>query len=229
MANSTTAFPDRASLWRGVVVGTIAHAIWVALDPSLAVLQQWDGGNYTLNDVAGARGTITFAGDQVVAAFRDEHSLHRAAPPLRGAGQYAAEYYFQGAPTDVLTLARHEALQYLFDNWRGEPQPVITAGFWSEGPTLTAIEPWAEVVAHGAHLLDKQLLPLEQSIPGWEEAYELSREQVLLLRTLAERRLARPERPISMTHEERKALISAGDEGVAESQALLAAIGILMV
>jgi hypothetical protein len=226
MAESATAFPNSARLWRGVVVGTIAHAIWVAPGRSLTVLQQWDGPNYTLNDVSGARGTITFAGERVVAAFRDEHCLHRAAPPRRSEGQYAAEYYFAGAPADVLTLARNEALQYLFDDWQGEPQPVITAAFWSEGSMLTAMEPWTAVVEHGAHLLETQLLPIEEAILAWEVGYELSSEQVGLLRSLAVRRLAMPGGSIVMTQGERAALLATGEEGAEDSHELLAAVGI---
>src|SRR5687767_1449256 len=139
MAAELSAFPERAMLWRGAILGTIAHAIWVAAGASLTVLQQWDGSNYNLNDVSGARGTVTFTPERLVAAFRDEHSLSRAAPPLQGTGQYAAEYYFAGAPEAAVALARAEALQYLFDTYQGVDQPVVTAAFWSEGATLRAI------------------------------------------------------------------------------------------
>jgi hypothetical protein len=226
MSHAQAAFPDRSALWRGVVMGTIAHAIWVAPNPSLAVLQQWDGRNYTVNDVASARGTITFAEDCMVAAFRDERSRHRAAPPRRGAGQYAAEYYFQGAPAEVLMLARNEALQYLFDDWQGGAEPVITAAFWSEGPMLTATEPWTAVLEHGAHLLQLQLLPPERGIPAWEQAYELSPEQRVLLGHLSERRLAQPDGVVAMTPAECQALTAVGDAGIEESRELLAAVGI---
>jgi hypothetical protein len=228
MAAALSAFPDRATLWRGVVLGTIAHAIWVAGGASLAVLQQWDGVNYTLNDVSGARGTVTFTPERVVAAFRDEHSLARAAPPLQGTGRYAAEYYFAGAPEAVVALAREEALQYLFDTYQGVDQPVVTAAFWSEGATLRAIEPWPAVVEHGAHLLRIQLLPTDEAVSAWEEDYELSRAQVTLLRTIFERRMATPDGVVALTPRDHRALAAAGEDGLEESRALLAAIGIAL-
>ena len=228
MAAAPSAFPDRATLWRGAVLGTIAHAIWVAGGASLAVLQQWDGFNYSLNDVSGARGTVTFTLERVVAAFRDEHSLSRAAPPLRGTGRYAAEYYFAGAPEAAVALAREEALQYLFDTYRGVDQPVVTAAFWSEGATLRAIEPWPAVVEHGAHLLRIQLLAPDEAVSAWEEEYELSTAHVALLRTLYERRMATPDGIVAMTSQECQALAAAGEDGIEESRALLAAVGITL-
>ena len=228
MSDAPSAFPDRATLWRGAILGTIAHAIWVAADPSLAVLQQWDGLNYSLNDAAGARGTVTFTPERLVAAFRDEHSLSRAAPPLRGTGRYAAEYYFADAPEAAVALARAEALQFLFDTYQGVDQPVVTAAFWSEGPTLKAIEPWPAVVEHGAHLLRIQLLPTDQAVSAWESEYELSGAYVALLRTLFERRMTTPDGTVPVTREERMALTAAGEDGLEESRALLAAIGIAL-
>jgi hypothetical protein len=228
MAAELSAFPERATLWRGAILGTIAHAIWVAAGASLTVLQQWDGLNYSLNDVSGARGTVTFTPERVVAAFRDEHHLSRAAPPLQGIGRYAAEYYFAGAPDAAVALAREEALQYLFDTYRGVDQPVATAAFWSEGETLRAIEPWAAVVEHGAHLLRIQLLPADEAVSAWEEDYELSAAQVALLRAIFERRMATPDGIVALTPQERRALAAVGEEGIEESRALLAAVGIAL-
>lgn len=88
-------FPDRKRPWPGAVLGTIAHSFWVAAHPDLANEQSWDGSNYYVQDSQGARGPVTFAGDDVVAAFRDENSPRS---PFRSERHFDLRTYFEGIP-----------------------------------------------------------------------------------------------------------------------------------
>jgi len=60
------------SLWEGCILVTIAHAISSACYPEFLYEHSWDGINYSVQDSARARGTITFHEDYCVGAFRDD-------------------------------------------------------------------------------------------------------------------------------------------------------------
>jgi hypothetical protein len=53
-------FPPKTSLWRGSLLASIAHAVFVARAPFLAYSQSWDGRNYSLQDSTGSYGTTAF-------------------------------------------------------------------------------------------------------------------------------------------------------------------------
>jgi hypothetical protein len=228
MGDEREAFPSRARLWRGAVLGTIAHAIWVVAHPILAAAQGWDGATYLLNDGSGDRAAITFAPGRVAAAFFDLHSERcpfRREPRLPFGATYHTEDYFAGAPESILELARRETLQYLFDDYQGRAQPVITAACWSADEALTAREPWPQVCAHGAHLIAIQTLPPEDAMAAWAEEYELGDNQAALLRTLFARRIA-TSGPLTLDVREHRILIEQGEAGLAQSREIFAAIGI---
>lgn len=221
-------FPSREQLWQGVVLATIAHAIWVAPDSELAFVQGWDGVNYLLNDGSGDRATLTFTPEYVVAAFFDLHSERspwRESPRFPFGSTYHAEDYFIGAPSAVQTIAQQQTLRYLFDDPNGQVRPTITAAFWSDGDNLTAREPWTKIIEHGAEIIANQTLPLEEAILAWTENYEFSDEQVGLLHGLFARWKAASSL-IVMTAEERAILTAQGDAGLAETRELLAVVGI---
>jgi len=221
-------FPSREQLWQGVVLGTIAHAIWVAPTGGKYFFQGWDGVNYLFNRGNGDRATLTFTPEYVVAAFFDLHSERspwRESPRFPFGSAYHAEDYFIDAPSAAQTIAQQETLQYLFDDINDQIQPTITAAFWSDGDAITAREPWAKVVEHGAHMIAHQTLPLEDAIAEWTQEYGLVKDQITLLRTLFTRWIASAS-PIVITAEERKILTAQGDAGLAEARKLLAIVGI---
>ncbi len=214
-------FPDRPRLWRGALLATIAHAISVAEDPQLSYELSWDGINYSRQDSQGTRGTVTFAPAATVAVFRDDSSDRT---PWRSANQYELNWFLRGIPEDLERLARDEALQYVLDEYDGKVSPVITAAFWGYADSLTAAEPWTDVVRHGAHLLSTELLEPEDAIAEWTDYYDLSDEQSTLLRGLHNCRVKNDK--FTLSESEYKVLTSRGVNGVEESRDLLAAIGI---
>jgi hypothetical protein len=216
-------FPERDRLWPGAVLGTIAHSFWVAANPDFANEQSWDKSNYSVQDSQGTRGTVTFAGDDVVAAFRDENSPRS---PFRSGLQYDLRAYFEGIPDGLYALAEKEALQYVLDEYEGKTVPVITAAFWGEGDRLTAAEPWKDVVANGAHLLNTQLMDPDEAMEEWVSAYELTGEQAGLMRSLFDRKTKDPQGTITLNDDEVAVLTAGGNDGETEARELLAGIGI---
>ncbi|HMN13382.1 MAG TPA: hypothetical protein PKD55_13760 [Bellilinea sp.] len=65
MATDKT-FPAIQDLWRGALLNTIAHAIWIAADPLLAYEVGWNGKNYLRQDSMGTSSAIHFADSSTV-------------------------------------------------------------------------------------------------------------------------------------------------------------------
>ncbi len=219
------AFPSVHRLWQGVILSTIAHAIWVAAYPLLSGEEGWDGPNYWLTNGSGAYATVTFAEQFMVAAFYDLHST-RSPTRLDASEPYDPGTYFASAPIEVWELAQRETLQYLHFDFAPQELPLVTAACWSEGEQMTAGEAWPEVVAHGAHLLDRQFLPAEQAIIAWQEIYQFADDQVRLLGELYWRKLHHSGSLTQLTRDEQYILFAYGDAGRDASAAILKAIGI---
>jgi PIN domain nuclease of toxin-antitoxin system len=67
-------FPQRVQLWRGALLTTIAHAMWVTQYPELAYEVSWDGLFYSRQNTQGTYGTIAFVKNGLVGVFRDDRS-----------------------------------------------------------------------------------------------------------------------------------------------------------
>lgn len=219
--------PQASSLLQGSFLGTIAHSISVMLYPDFSHEQSWDGINYNIQDSMGSRGTVTFAGDQVVGVFFDCNSPRN---PYRSGenNQILLQRLFNGIPAYLWNIAKKEALQYVLQEYNGQVLPVVTAVFWSKGEYLTAAEPWDRVFGHGAHLVKLQLLDIESAIVGWQEEYEFLPAQVDLMRQLFNRKMAAPGHSILLSEQELSILRSRGTEGLEASRELLAAIGLVL-
>src|SRR4051812_43443274 len=74
--------PTVARLRDGAALRSIVHAVFISRAPDFAHEVSWDGTNYSRQNSAGARGTVTFSSAGVVGAFFDQHS---AKSPFRKA------------------------------------------------------------------------------------------------------------------------------------------------
>ena len=109
-------------LWKGCILAGIAHAIMVAKYPSIDNEHSWDGCNYSIQDSAGQRGTISFVDGFCIAAFRNDNSK-------RVSDFMNFNAYFNGASEEVVKLALEETLQYLLEEVGENTVPVITTAF----------------------------------------------------------------------------------------------------
>ena len=207
-------FPERKQIWPGAVLGSIVHAIIVSRYPNISNEQSWDGANYNVQDSMGSRGTIAFSGDNLVGVFFDERSPRN---PFHSKKPYELNWFLKDIPASLHNLAYDEALQYVLQEYRGKIVPVITSAFWDDGENLTAVEPWEEVFANGAHLMRIQLLDTGIALKEWKSLYEMSSSEVALARSLFERKIAEPSRSIKLEVSERN-ILSAGAKGVEGTQ-----------
>lgn len=94
-----------------------------------------------------------------------------------------AKNYFEGAPSEVIDIAKEEALQYVLEEVEGETVPFITTAFWIEDSGAYSIDSFEEMEEHGGFLLEIPLLDTASAIERLEEEYELTEEQIELFTT----------------------------------------------
>lgn len=194
-------------LHQGAVMGTIAHAIWIADDPLVGALQAWDGPHYLLNDISGTIATITFDTAGVIAVFFDANSPRN---PLATDGRPATERYLAGMPAALTRNAHAATLRYMLQDVQGKDTPVITAALWSEDGALVAAEPWAGIRENGGHIINTQLMEDGAAFVEWQNNYSLSAEQTALLRALYARKIASGDARMRLTDAEQSLLSGTG-------------------
>ena len=133
---------DREQLWKGCVLNSIAHAINVAHCPDFSHESSWDGFNYNMQDSQGGQGTITFHPNYTIVCLQDVNSE-------RIDEWIDAENYFEGAPSEVIHIAKEETLQYILEEVEGETVPFITTAFWIEDSGAYSIDSFEEMEEHG--------------------------------------------------------------------------------
>ncbi len=186
---------DREQLWKGCILNSIANAIFVAHDPDLSHESSWDGCNYSMQDSQGGRGTITFHPDYTIVCLQDVNSE-------RIDEWIDAKNYFEEAPSEVIDIAKEEALQYVLEEVEGETVPFITTAFWIEDSGAYSIDSFEEMEEHGGFLLEIPLLDKESAMERLEEEYELTDEQIELLQLVYERKIKNPNEEIMLSKEE---------------------------
>lgn len=204
-------------LWSGCILGSLAHAIMVAQHPLFSYEQSWDGVNYCLQDGAGIRGTVTFAENGCVAAFRNDRYFQATSKMDVGK-------FFQGADADILSIAEKETLQYLLDDINGEIRPAVTAVFWGHENLYTndSIE---KAMMGGLSLLEKQFMDYEQALLAWISEYSLNDSQANLLERLYEKKVDSPSELIIVGEHESEKLNPVNEEGLEESAKLFEELG----
>ncbi len=223
-------FPLKASIWPGVLLASIGHAMFVARAPFMMHEQSWDGLNYNIQDSEGSRGTISFDENRTrfVAVFFLETSTRN---PFR-AGicvDKGATEYVRHVPDELRELT-DKALQYVCQDIAGKNIPLVTAAFWSDlaGLRATASEPWAEVVTHGAALVRNQVLPVDVALTQWAIDFGFNPLQVSLVEALFNRRIALANEHLQLTKSELQVLrnVANNEGGIRASRESLEEVGI---
>ncbi len=207
----------------GAILRTIAHAIFVASNPTLAYEVSWDGPNYLRNNSMGTRGVVTIKNDALIGAFSD---IHSSRSPFRfGEKEYDINMFFRGIEPSLFSMAQVETLSYLIEEYHQKVAPAVTSAFWSSGDYLVGAESWDTIFENGAHLIKTELLPTHKAIPLIEEDYEFNAKQAGLLKSLFRRRMD-SESPLTLTSDELQVLFAEGREGIEVSKTLLKSINI---
>ncbi|PGO24123.1 hypothetical protein CN984_22245 [Bacillus cereus] len=195
---------SKEQLWKGCILKSIAAAIFVAHAPDFSHESSWDGFNYSMQDSQGGQGTITFHPNYTIVCIQDVNSE-------RIDEWIDAANYFEGAPSEVLEIAKEEALQYVLEEVEGETVPFITTAFWIDDNGAYSIDSFEEMEEHGGFLLEIPLLDTESAMERLEEEYELTEEQLELLQVVYERKIQNPNEEIKLSKEE-VAMIGTDDE-----------------
>lgn len=211
-------------LWKGCMLVSIAHAIMVAHYPELANENSWDGINYSVQDSAGTRGTITFHPEFCVGAFRNDHSDRIE---LVGNKEHAKEYFI-GAPKSVIEIAEEETLQYLLDDVNNEVYPVITTAFWGNDEGFFTIDSLDDMYDNGGFILEIQTMDIESSIEALIEDYEMTENQVKLLKKIFNKKINENHSQIILSKEDIKLIELDSPEGLAESKESFSEINIIL-
>lgn len=218
-------FPLIRDLWRGALLNTIAHAVWITADSSLAYEVGWDGKNYLRQDSMGASSAIHFAdANTVVGAFFSANSHYQ--PFNKPVSDYSIEPFFSGIPDKLRYLANAESLEFMLQEYNGVAQPIITAAFWGSDTRMAAAMPWEEVWANGAYILAVELTPLVDVFGVLESDLELRPDQLGLIRSLFRKRGLDLRSTVILDENEYRSLVAQGNAGIAETCELLRAINI---
>ncbi|OCA83706.1 hypothetical protein A8L44_12605 [Bacillus sp. FJAT-27986] len=196
-------------LWEGCILASIAHAIMVEQFPFLSNEHSWDDINYNVQDSNGIRGTVTFVENKLVAAFRNDNRISSDIEALK---------YFQGAPKDIIKIAKEETLQYLLEEVNGTVVPLITTAIWGDETGLLSINTSEELYENGGGILKRQLMDTNSAIQSWKEYYEMNEEQVNLLENLYQRKLLNPDKIIYLSDSEIRMIGIDDEEGLFESK-----------
>lgn len=225
-------FPPKTVIWPGSLLGSIAHAIFVARAPFMAHEQSWDLLNYNVQNSEGSRGTIAFeeSKENFVGVFFLQTSKRN--PLNQGfSGDDQVMALLRDLPDQLKPLAQ-KALQYVLQDINGEARPIITAAFWSDlnGPHIQSQDSWHDLVENGAILVKNQLLPIEVAIDEWVIEFEFSRAETDLTMSLFRQRFENPTEVITVTHRDEQQLraLAGDDAGLEACRESLHEVGIVV-
>lgn len=181
-------------LYKGCLTASIAHAIMTNVYPELSYEQSWDGGNHSLQDTAGKRGTLSFSDGFCVGAVRDE-----GVPAI---GQAELERILsEECPPSVGRLARQETLQYLLADDGGKVIPAVSGLFWADRSSLHCPQGHDERLKNALALFWRIVLPKDRAIEEWRAYYGMDDRAAALFCRLIDEKTAAGDRPITLRPE----------------------------
>lgn len=141
--------------------------------------------------------------------------------------EYNLELFFNGFSGYLLPL-KNKALQYVFDDYEGVAQPVITSAFWSSGLFLTAAKSWTDVLNNGARVIETELMNFEQALEEIDIDYEFSPEQLHLVKDLFIHKMSEPDKLLVLNESQQSIMLTEGSDGLEQAAQLLQSINIIM-
>jgi len=220
-------FPTVEQFRGGIVLGCIAHALYLAANEDSDATHGWDGDTYYDDNMQGETWAAAFTPQGAVAVFYSNESERNPFPA--DSLPYDQARYFRGMPK-ALRAAKERALSCMLNlYWNQGGLKVVTAAMWADGEQFTANEPWESVFRNALWACYRQLLPVEVALIEWQMNCDLDDEAVAVVRALYLRRVASTEPAIPVEPSEMSAFRRRGTEaGLEAAQAALADIGITL-
>lgn len=181
--NKVFNFLDYDTLYKRCVLSSVIHAIMVGGEYGVFPAEQsWERKNYSFQNLAGVRGTISFADDRYICVIQNNTMYETYT------NQYMLEL-LHGAEEKTIDLANKEALQYVLDEFNGEVIPFVSAAFWGNKDINYSNLSEDQIVK----ISDEAILPLlyseDDTKEFWKESYEMTNEQMKLAEEIYKRRL----------------------------------------
>jgi hypothetical protein len=235
--NMANMYPRKAVVWRGAILGGLAHAVMAAENSFYADSRYWAGQDYVATNQQGLYGTVSIEGSLMIATFFDRESDR--SPYLAGKN-HDIDRLFQGCPVCHRCLLETRA--NLAPDLLGDGTRCATAAFWDDEEDdeecVTAVDPWEVVLNEGARLIRIELIEdIEEALSEWQVDMDMKQEQVVFTRSLFARKIAQPTGMIDLTRAEVTFLRSTSgkpsdkktdEERMTVCRHRLAALGILM-
>ncbi len=210
-------------LKEGCLLASIAHAVMVGKYPELSNEHSWDGINYSTQDSAGCRGTITFFEDKVVAVFQDYNQINY--------DSYTEDFIyknFEGADYSIIEIAQKEALQYVLEDVNGKVMPYISTAFWGDKEQIWSNSDYKNFMKKSGHIIENHMLSLNESLDAWQEYYDMSQEQRNLVESLFNKKILIGDKDMVLTKGEVKKLVDFFGEDICECEESLNELSIYL-
>lgn len=187
----------KTEFYSGCLIASISHAIMTNVYPELSYEQSWDGGNYSIQNLSGMRGTISFEKDYCVGAIRNEMSN-------RIGGDEFIRECLQNFPSKIVSKAYEETLQYFLLEIDGVIAPHVTSIFWADYNTIHYEEKYVEKIREDFILFENILLPKKMALEKWKGYYDMDSRVIELIDILYQQRMKDFLSPIVLTNEQKK-------------------------
>ncbi len=171
----------------------ISHAMWNGIFYELCYESSWDSYNYSMNNSQGSRGTITFKNNNVFGAFRNDDVDNIV----------NLEDDLKIVPSDLIQVAKTEALQYLLNNnENGETVPIITTFLWYVGEKIYLSHSEDEFQELSGGFLEYMTDGMEAYVESLVEEFELTDSQLEFIKLVYDRKISTPSEKVYFTKEE---------------------------
>ena len=218
-------FPTVTQLRQGILLGCIAEAVHCAADGGVRE-HVWDGDAYAQDIYQGERWAVAFTDTGAVTVFYSSESERN--PHAPGSPPYNQAAYFRGMPAHLMA-AKNRALGYMLEEnpVAGGEGGVVTTAMWTDAERFTSCDSWPEVLEHSGYDCMNQLLPVNVALAEWRWYFDLDDEQLAVVCSLCERKLAAPDTTINVEPWEQSAMRLSRDFHTAAREAF-AAVGIVL-
>jgi hypothetical protein len=156
------------------IAGSLCEAIWLIGAEIKLEEQSWDGINYNISNSGGCFGTFSFINDKEMIGVSFDKNSKRNPFDTENNSHYDYRQFFKEVPENIVKYAERETLQYMLQDLNGKEYSIITSLAWSENKIIMTNEPWDSALENGLFILEKQLLPVQESMQSWKEYYGLN-------------------------------------------------------
>lgn len=161
-------------LKHGIILGSIAHAVWVSIRPRQSQFIYWEDNCYIKENGQGAKGVVAIDEDRCIAVFSYDESSRA---PWIANKPPQTEAVLLGIPQELEPL-KQEVLSYMVDEYDGIEGPIITSAFWTISGDFVSVDPWEKCASHGAYLLETETLPrYEDALVRWIREFGFTEQE----------------------------------------------------